>query len=645
MITTKASADKNWQVVALGLYLAAIWLLTHRYFGIRYDGLLYAVQAVARMDPAAFRNDLFFAFGSQDDYSLFSWPYAWLTQAIGLSAASMLLLVFAQLAWATTAFAFARRWLSGNALWFGLALVYALPSDYGAMGIFQYAESFLTARSWAEPLVLASLAACLAGRSMLAISLALLALLCHPIIALPGLLFLGFYFVRPGTRWLIVGVLAATALSFLLPAMDAEWYEIVRQRSPWVLLSEWNAGELGQPLVWLCILAVGLRYAPVAAHRLLMAFILAGGFAMLLAALGSLSHNELLVQSQPWRSEWLIKLVALLFLPAMFVQGWQRSTTDRWLLLGLACAVLTSHTFGGPVAVVLAALVRPGGPDRVLPPLPRWFPIAGGCVLALLIVESMLSAIQQTEFLLEWVSHSFVVPTAAPNLDFASIFQGTPAVLLPAGLWLLLRPGKCSAQLGVARATRVTRVARVALAAVFVTVAAAGWYRERDAYQTVIFSGRPPLAFTKLVPSGATLYWENNLELAWFLMQRGNYASTVQTTGLVFSRNTAIESSRRLARLQEFGAQDAKFVGHLRRKAPTGQRPTLEKLIELCRDPILNFVVLEEKFGELAIASWAHPVDGRIWYLYACPSDQQGSGVELLTALPGGGNSSPSRIE
>ncbi|MBI5920356.1 MAG: hypothetical protein HY847_01760 [Betaproteobacteria bacterium] len=627
------SLDKNWRAAALGLYLAAVWLLTHRYFGIRYDGVLYAVQAVARMDPAAFRNDLFFAFGSQDDYSLFSWPYAWLAHSIGLATASLLLLVFAQLAWATTAFAFARRWLFGNALWFGLALVYALPSDYGARGIFQYAESFLTARSWAEPLVLASLAAALADRKLLATGLALLAFLCHPIIALPNLLFLGFYYFRPGARWLIVIVLAATALTFMMPAMDAEWYEIVRQRSPWVLLSEWNAGELGQPLVWLSILWVGLRYAPSAAHRLLMAFILAGAFAMLLAALGSLSHNVLLIQSQPWRSEWLVKLVALLYLPGMFMQGWQRSATDRWLLLGLACAVLTSHAFGGPAAAVLAALVRPGRPDHVLPPLPRWFPIAGWSVLAVLIAESVLSAIQQTEFLLEWASHSFVVPTAAPNLDFAAIFQGTPAVILPAGLWLLLKSGKHSARLGATM---------VALSAVFLAVAASGWYRERDAYQAVVFSGRPPSVFTELVPSGATLYWENNLELAWFLLRRGNYASTVQTAGLVFSRETAIESSRRLMRLQEFGAQDAKFVGRQLRRAPAGQRPTLEKLIELCRDPILNFVVLDEKFEKLAIASWAHPVDGRIWYLYACSGTQQGSGAEVL---PVGGKTPLSRIE
>jgi hypothetical protein len=68
------------------LALAAIWLLTHRYFGIQHDGLFYAVQALARITPDAYAGDIFFAFGSQDDYSLFSRLYAALIRSLGLAA-------------------------------------------------------------------------------------------------------------------------------------------------------------------------------------------------------------------------------------------------------------------------------------------------------------------------------------------------------------------------------------------------------------------------------------------------------------------------------------------------------------------------------------------------------------------------------
>jgi hypothetical protein len=60
------------QTVTAALSLSAIWLLTHRYHGIHHDALFYAVQALAHAAPARFEHDLFFAFGSQDDYTLFT---------------------------------------------------------------------------------------------------------------------------------------------------------------------------------------------------------------------------------------------------------------------------------------------------------------------------------------------------------------------------------------------------------------------------------------------------------------------------------------------------------------------------------------------------------------------------------------------
>jgi hypothetical protein len=164
------------------LGLAAIWLWTHRYFGLQHDGLFYAVQALARITPDAYAGDIFFAFGSQDDYSLFSRLYAALIRSLGLAGAALILLVAAQLAWAIAAAAVARQWLEGRAFWLGLALIFALPGHYGSQAeiahdVLRYAETFLTARSWAEPLVLAAVAAALARRQNLAVAMITLATL------------------------------------------------------------------------------------------------------------------------------------------------------------------------------------------------------------------------------------------------------------------------------------------------------------------------------------------------------------------------------------------------------------------------------------------------------------------------------------
>ena len=182
------------------LCLSAIWLLTHRYHGIHHDALFYAVHALAHGAPARFEQDLFFAFGSQDDYTLFTPAYAWLSRQIGLGRAAFALLVAAQCVWAVAAFQIARQWLHGSFLLAGLALLFALPRLYGYDPVFHYAESFLTARIWAESLVLIGVAATLKGRTGLALGAILVACLLHPIMALPGVLFLtAYHWLRHGS--------------------------------------------------------------------------------------------------------------------------------------------------------------------------------------------------------------------------------------------------------------------------------------------------------------------------------------------------------------------------------------------------------------------------------------------------------------
>ena len=49
----------NLKTYSLVLGLLTCWFITHPYFGIRHDGLLYAVQALSHLYPKAFENDIF----------------------------------------------------------------------------------------------------------------------------------------------------------------------------------------------------------------------------------------------------------------------------------------------------------------------------------------------------------------------------------------------------------------------------------------------------------------------------------------------------------------------------------------------------------------------------------------------------------
>ena len=136
--------------LALPILVAAAWIATHRYQGIWHDGVLYAGQAVFRLDPGPFSRDLFFAYGSQDGFTLFTAIYALAIEKLGLPVASTLLLATAHVAWLAAAAFLLRAFLAGLAFWLALILVAMLPGGYGSGGVLAYGESFLTARIWAE---------------------------------------------------------------------------------------------------------------------------------------------------------------------------------------------------------------------------------------------------------------------------------------------------------------------------------------------------------------------------------------------------------------------------------------------------------------------------------------------------------------
>lgn len=585
------------------LALAAIWLLTHRYFGIQHDGLFYAVQALAHANPIAFRHDLFFAFGSQDDYSLFTLPYAWLSQLVGLGAATLLLLAVAHLAWALAAYAIARQALGGVATWIGLALLFALPRDYGAQGVFHYAESFLTARSWAESLVLAGVAASLGGYRGLSVLAIGAGFICHPIMALPGVIFLLVLHLRPGVRLLsVLAFICSAAAAVVLPRMDAEWIGMVTLRAPFLLLDQWTWGEMLEPFTWIGILlAAGTTTVP-AMQRVYLSLALTGATGFYLALLGTATHATLLIQAQPWRCLWLLKVIALIALTGLIAQRWQRSNVDRWLLAGLTAAAMTANTLGGPVALLLAGICHFQSRLGTAPKLPGWLPLAGGTALVAVLFESGLALLQQLAYLAERLQLSFDSAKYMPLGDLAALTDSPLALLLPIGLGILL--------LACPRYPKTSVLA----AALGLIVSAAGWYRADDATQAVLYAKTPQRPFAELVARNETVYWQDNLLYAWFLLRQGNYASTLQSVGVAFSRETAMEARRRFERLDAFGSADSGLPGS--KKA--GHAATRADLVQLCEDRILDKVIVNHRIDEIDAPQWLDPLIAAPWFLYRC---------------------------
>lgn len=600
------------------LALAAIWLFTHRYFGIQHDGLFYAVQALARIDPAAYARDIFFAYGSQDNYSLFSPLYARLIVALGLDRAALLGLAAAHLAWALAAYALARQFLQGPALWLGLALLYALPGHYGSQAetahdVLRYAEAFLTARSWAEPLVLAGVAAAVAGRNTLALTAIAGAAACHPIMALPGAIFLAGFHLRPGPRLLFLCAAGAAVIAFLMPEMDEAWLAEVRRRARFVMLDTWSWGELLEPLAWAGILLAASARAESRLAAACRALALAGMAGYYLALLGTASHAALLIQAQPWRCLWLLKLGALLALCMMFARHWRSSAADRWLLLALAAAALTAQTLGGPVALGLALLARRAWTQGRPPELPHWLPLGGGIALGLVLFESLLALAQQSlalaQRLIDWAGPA----SALPRGDLAAFFQGPLALLLPLALALLLWLHARSAFAALAGALLVF------------AVAAAGWNRADDPLQNLLYGSSVARPFGERIAREQTVYWQNNLPHTWFLLRQSGYASKEQGASALFSRPAAMASAQRLERLALFEARMAE-------PAPASAR--IAALRELCADPALDVVVLAQPIEGLPATPWFDPLRNAAWQLHHCRDLRAGTRLAFHYTAP-----------
>src|SRR6516225_361745 len=62
-------AERAWTLLVVLLCVNAF---SFPYAGITHDARLYSVQVLNRVEDGSYSDDLFFRYGSQDDYSLFS---------------------------------------------------------------------------------------------------------------------------------------------------------------------------------------------------------------------------------------------------------------------------------------------------------------------------------------------------------------------------------------------------------------------------------------------------------------------------------------------------------------------------------------------------------------------------------------------
>lgn len=619
--------------------LASIWILTHPYRGIWHDASLYTAQALQRLNPDAFRNDLFFAYGSQDSFTLFSPLYGFVINFLGINYAAIGLLIFFHLIWAISCWCLFKRFLQGKWLYLAVIFTFGMARYYGASETLFFAEGFITARIASEALALTGLAAYFSYFPISGLLLTVIATCLHPLIggwalALLILLRWNWKLIFGGT--FIFGIIALLIKPSLLGALslpiDVEWRNLVLANSPYIFMEEWGLRDWSRTCMTLTFLIAALISITQEKNKQhfwagLLIVTLSG---LLISWFGTnIIHNALVTQLQLWRVLWLATALQWLA-AAVFLQKICPDKTKHYWLAWLIIAWMLQDLYGGFLGLLCVSLYW-------LIVIKKQFNLSALFLKWTKIVTVVCFSITflmwiPNAFMDAWVEGgNYLRNTTTSSQIIAGFLLTNSFVVIGLATWWL------SQQKGFQY-----KFALAGLSATFLIFGLINWDQRSPLLYFIDTVATTPenRPFGNRIKPGDTIFWQGTLNGTWLALWTSNYASNKQVSGIVFNRKTAIEARRRLKRvalmalpldelaprgndiieeeLNKLGLNDA---DELRRKETL--IVTFSGLIHLCYDPVLDFAAVGTQFPEIAEAEYPIPLNKLRFWLYDCGSIRQ----------------------
>jgi hypothetical protein len=586
---------------ALALLPLALWCLTHRYRGLVGDSELYAFQALSRIFPGLGR-DVFLSTASQDRYTVFSPIYSFVIGVVGLRAAAISLLVLFKVCFYVAVFVFSRKLFDSRIALLTTVLAVVMPGEYGAYHVFRVAEDMLTARTVAEALAMAALCLHVYGRRASALGVAAAALCLHALTALPTILLLAGLNVGLRARILWGLVIVAIALGIAsvavlvprsmpgpLAVMDAGWLEMVQERSQFVFLQLWRVEDWelnARPFLSLALGIVALQGARVRALCWSALVVGAAGLAIAFVA-GTIGPVALLLQGQAWRWVWISVLVSMLTAVPTVARMWRSggcgSLCAALLLLGWLFLAAGAYSIAAALCLWLWR--------RRIPAIAA--PYFRFAATAMSVAAVAWIGIESWRTLASSLTTSSGAESAAVSLGRAIFaLDGVPAIFAFFA-WLCISRARSIATPAV---MTLTLGAATALAA---PNALADPRIDGADAQTEEFAD-----WRAVIPPGANVFVVDRYYSAgftWFTLHRPSYLTVDQSSGVIFSRDTAAEIRRRSEVLLPMEEPDWRLLTRRithRGKFDAKALPlTSDRLVRICADPALNFVVAKEDVG------------------------------------------------
>lgn len=541
--TLPGSAPDVAATAAAFVFALAFWFAANPYIGVDHDARIYTLQALHWLAPEAYAKDLWFRFGSQDDWSLFSPWLALFLKTFGIAHGVLAATVVQALLFAAAALALGRALLGPAAGTLAGLVLAAIPLLYSPNNMLYATEGFVTARGLAIPLGLLALAAALRARRLPAAALGALALALHPIMALAPATLTAL--TLAGRRWqrplLLAGAGGATLLfaagaAGWLPRIDGAWRHYVAP-APLVFIDAWIGAALPGILAQFGVIAAASLYADASRRRFYALVCIVGLLAVGASWLAALLPVALLLKAQFWRALWFVGMVTMIAAVDLAHEHLlRRDAAQRPAKLLLALSALLLLALQPLFFVACVPL------PRLLPRhlLDRAAVLAGARPALAWGAAAALAALLLPHYYYVVAARSATlsVTVPVPADDFLAGFLRSGGYGLTALLaWVLLRRWRPLPAL-------LAALAALTLATVFWD-ARAPVQREREASYALPHAG----ILDTLIAPGATVYWTFDPERVWFGLGRSSYASTTQAVGLVFSEGRTLALARRLRRV------------------------------------------------------------------------------------------------
>jgi hypothetical protein len=590
-----------WRAVP-ALLVIGTWLAFHPYRGVIHDSRLYTVQAFHWLHPEIFDRDLFFAFGSQDAFTLFSPPFAFLIEHLGLTAATILLTAIGHVLWLSGATALALRIVPDRlAVIVGLVLVAGLWPYYSGLTAFSYGEGFVTPRLFVEGLSLWAFYALICRHFLVAAGLMVPALLLHPIMA-GATLCVGFtVLLFRDMRWGVLGLAGVavvvtlagsgmTPFDRLAKTVDPDWLAVLEGRNAVVFPSLWIAADWARLAL---AAAMALAAASLLAgwqRRAILAIVTAGLGGVLITYIGSdILRNVFVTQVQPYRTLWLLFPFAYFGTGLVLTRLWREEDGPGLVvLLMLACLVcMTGLSVPGAVLAIALLGLAVARLHGVVGPLPARarvvIYIVSGLLIGLLLAFRVFLFMHAMAILPEERSFWSILRNPT-RLDMAAI----------AGLGGLL---------WFYRQDLTHRV--LPAATVFLVLVTAGLWDRRDDWNRIVMADDLHTPFETYLAPDAQIYWADDVRGAWLVLKRPSYLSVAQGAAVVFTRGLALAYRDRAMELEPLGYE---FLDTWDKELPPLPPLDRAKLVATCRAaPALDALVLPTAVEGSIAATWNLP--------------------------------------